>query len=722
MIGSNLKINAILMVVLVVGFSVNANAVAEIKKVGKNGYSLSNKFLSRSFTIVDKSIKTTSIDNKIAGTVITPIACDEFRLRVSDGTDKVETDRVLTAADFKVVKVGGKKLKEGTRLTFSLENKDITLTLNYDLNNDEPFMRKSLTVRSKVPLCLERIDLEAMTVDDVYQPYTTMAYGSRGKWSPGFGQPLYTSKTATFWGVEFPASRNNVKDKVMTCSYMHGFDIQKGHKSFDAVMGVGSDSKYISDTFQEYINQVRVRPLRLQVQFNSWFNFWTRVNPKGFRESVNVIHDELVTKRGNCPLSAYVIDDGWQDSTKDSDWSDMVWKVNEKFDKDFAFSHETVKNVDSHLGLWLSPQCNFNARFVVPKLKEAGFEVLKDWVSLAGPKYMDMLEERVVELTKEGVSFFKLDGTFGHLHVREFDLNGADHGVPSMPQLGVDKIGPSEHKLGQSKYDEAKDYYMTAGTKRLMQLFEKMEAVNPDIYIIISNGAYLSPWWLMHCDSVWMINAGDAAGGSDRRGELVYRDSAYYEIFKTENTQFPISSIFNHEPKKTKTGETKDVFRKYLYMNVSRGTGFIELYIIPNRLKAYDWDVLSEGLHWAYDVFPVFSRARMHGGNPKVGDVYGYTGWSKDQGYVSIHNPAETEKEYTFSLDREFGLIPNSGEFLLSSPLADSLTGLKDRYNFGDSITISLTAGEIRILNFDKIVKKWEKQKELQVRTPYVSK
>jgi hypothetical protein len=49
-------------------------------------------------------------------------------------------------------------------------------------------------------------------------------------------------------------------------------------------------------------------------------------------------------------------------------------------------------------------------------------------------------------------------------------------------------------------------------------------------------------------------------------------------------------------------------------MSLSRGTGFIEIYLKPFALQSEDWDVLSEGLHWATEVFPTFSRVRMHGG------------------------------------------------------------------------------------------------------------
>ena len=582
-------------------------------------------------------------------------------------------------------------------------------------------MRKFITISAKKPVTLERIDVDTMCFKDAEQPYQIKCIYAQGKWSPGLGQPLYTSASGTFWGIEFPAAYNYVAGYQMHCGYLWGrrLETEKPYTTYKAVCGVADDPAFNQECFFDYINRIRVRPLRLQVQYNSWFDFGGGVDSRKFCDAVAHVNSELAEKRGCKPLKAYVIDDGWQDTGKGVAWTDKAWKVNAKFDPEFKSCFDAVRQANSTLGLWLSPGCNFGARAMVPRYREAGFEALDNYMSLAGPKYMGLLQDRMVELTQSGVTYFKLDGLFGHLNTRDFELHGAKYGLPEMPQLGLDGMGTSDKKLNDAKYDELKTYYLVAGTERLIEIFTAMARANPDVYIVISNGAYLSPWWLMHIDSSWMIMAGDAAGGADRTGELVYRDGVYYEIVRTENTQFPICALFNHEPKKTKTGESKEIFRDYLYMNISRGTGFIELYLKSAVLREHDWDVLAEGLQWAQEVFPTFTRSRMHGGNPRNKEVYGYTAWVKDQGYLSIHNPSDDEREYRFTLDRAFGLIPDSGSYYLSSPMDKNLKGLGSRYSYGDTIKLKLQPREIRILNFDKTKRDWSKLKALQIRTPY---
>jgi hypothetical protein len=682
-------------------FFIGLILISSISCTSQNKYTIGNEAVSRVISIQNGKLYTSEINNKIAGKSIFPKVREEFNLRISDGTHIEGADVHLSSQDFNFVEVlQDDKSSKG----FLLENKEHQLKVQvyYVAGGDDFYIRKYLNIISAKPVTLERIDVETLSSNDIYQPYQIKQITSQGQaeWRPGLGQPLYGSESATFYGIEFPAADNYVKDKTGFCGYLWGKEINAGeaYRTYNAVLGVGDDPRYIQEEFFKYIDEVRIRPLRLQIQYNSWFDFTSDVDQEKFSSSVSKVHQELVTERKVDPLKAYVIDDGWQDVNVD--WSDKAWLVNSKFDADFSTSFGNVAQADSKLGLWLSPGCLLGGEPAVPKLKEQGFEVMGKWMSMAGPKYMQLLEDRILELTKNGVSYFKLDGVFGHLNTREFELHGNRYGIPHMPQLGTEALSPSDPLLNDPKFDELKTYYLVAGTERLMELFRKQHEVNPNVYVVISNGAYLSPWWLMYIDAVWMINAGDAAGGSNRREELVYRDGVYYDTWQRENTQFPINSVFNHEPKKVKSGESPEAFSQYLWMNLSRGTGFIELYIKTQELSETDWDVLAKGLKWAKSVFPYFKRSRMHGGNPKESEIYGYTGWNENGGYVSIHNPSDQPKTYAFKLDRTMGLVQGKANYVVSSPLKNTKAFENNEYAYGDELKIGMQPGEVKILEF----------------------
>ncbi|MCP5536884.1 MAG: hypothetical protein H7A51_11720 [Akkermansiaceae bacterium] len=673
---------------------------ATLTLAAEKSITLENKHLKRVISMAG-GIRTSEIYNKLDGKSLTPTAGYAFVIHFADGTR-------LTAKDFTIEKFTETESAQSARLKIELScaKPAIKATLEYSLDDQDFYTRKTLTLTPANDLKVKKIDLESLTLAEAWQPYTLSQITARGaaKWRPGLGQPLYTKTTGTFWGVEFPASVNTVKDGKLTCSYLVGKTLAAGktYTTHSSVLGVSDKPEFIKDAFFDYIDRTRVRPLRLQTQYNSWFDYGQGVSAAKMASSIKHISNELHTKRGVPPLKAYVIDDGWQNTG--DDWSKKAWTVNGKFDPLFKDSFAATKAAKSNLGLWLSPGCIFGGQRAIPKLKAAGHRSLDPWMSMSHPAYMRKLEERMVELTEQGVTYFKLDGVFGHLNTRNFDIPG---------------FKGSEQELNEPKYDAQKIQYLTDGSERLMKIFAAMHKANPDVYIVISNGAWLSPFWLQHIDAVWMINAGDAAGGSNRTQELTYRDGVYHDIAVKEHTQFPLHSIFNHEPKKTSSKETKDTFRRYLYMNMSRGTGFVELYIKPFILKEYDWDVLAEGLLWVHDVFPTFKRSRMHGGDPKKNDVYGYTAWLPERGYISIHNPSSGEKEYTITLDRSFGLTPGSEKstYLLSSPIEDCLKGLKKSYRHGDTITLTLKPEEIRILNFDTKNRDWSQLRALQTRT-----
>jgi hypothetical protein len=147
----------------------------------------------------------------------------------------------------------------------------------------------------------------------------------------------------------------------------------------------------------------------------------------------------------------------------------------------------------------------------------------------------------------------------------------------------------------------------------------------------------------------------------------------------------------------------------------------VELYLVVRSLTPTDYDVIAEGLKWLYRIAPALKRSRMHGGSPlgtfdsadeklslkkvdldQVAQVYGYTGWTDSQGYVSIHNPTASVKSYSFCLDRGFGLLPGSGPFTLSCPMANKHKALKRDWKYGETVTIELQPREVIVLDFDR--------------------
>ena len=672
-----------------------------------SNYQLENAFLCRQLRFTPY-LHTTGLTNKLLDRQMSVGNSPEFVLRLSDGTDKVGTDFWMTAKDFDVKGYESYKLKNsGNGVKVSLENKTrgIKVDVYYELPADKPYIHKYLTIHSDRQRTLERIDIDALYLEGSYQPYNkkNITAQASANWKPGLGQPVYNYINASYWGVEFPAATNTVTNEEIQLGYLWGKTIEPSHAytSYKSVMGVADSADFIDDAFFNYIDEIRLRPLRFRLQYNCWFDLGAKVTEQSFLETSRLIHRELVEKRGVRPLDSYVIDDGWEDVTLPNFEKDgEVWVTNHKFSHDFSTTHKELKKMHSGLGLWLSPGSFFGSRKQVQTLREKGYEALSLSMSMAGPKYMDKLEERVLKLTKQGVNYFKFDGLFGHLNIRDFELNG--RGVPMMPQLKTEGFEANDIRLNNPIYDELKTYYLVAGTERLIQMMHHQHEVNPNVYTAITNGAYLSPWWLQHTDAVWLINCGDAAGGTDRNEELVYRDGTYYDAFCIDQTKFPLNAIWNHEPKKTSTGESMDVFKDYLFMHLSRGTGFLELYLKPMVLSASDWDVLADGIKWMERIFPAFKHVKMVGGNPKDHEVYGYSGWCDNMGYISLHNPSKMKKTFSVRLDRQLGVGTGDESLHLSSPIKGDMVGLKDIWNYGDILTITLEPKEIRVLNFDK--------------------
>src|SRR5581483_8535704 len=177
---------------------------------------LENDSLARIISTEHGLLRTIQIINKCAHVTAAPDTSPEFLLRIAPDTNNSAAAVALTSSDFRVLNVvlfTNANIK-GLNVALTNIERGLGVELVYELGNDDFFMRKHLTIASSKPVILERIDVEAFALKDAYQPYQLREITSRasGRWNPGLGQPLYTSNSATFWGMEFPAADNQVKD------------------------------------------------------------------------------------------------------------------------------------------------------------------------------------------------------------------------------------------------------------------------------------------------------------------------------------------------------------------------------------------------------------------------------------------------------------------------------------------------------------------------------
>jgi hypothetical protein len=256
-------------------------------------------------------------------------------------------------------------------------------------------------------------------------------------------------------------------------------------------------------------------------------------------------------------------------------------------------------------------------------------------------------------------------------------------------------------------------YYLTASVEAWIEVFEAMRVQNPDVHINITCWTWLSPWFLMYVDSVWMNNARDqgwSGEGTDRNQQLNYRDGRIYHLLKTNRTQFPLWGLFHLDPIKQRIGyehlsrsyqtsETIDEFRNYMYMTFSRGSGLAELYLAPSIMNEEEWQVTADALKWARKNFEALNRARMIGGDPDAGEVYGYSGWTSEKGVISLRNPSSETKTLQITLDRSTGVAPGSGTFLRRIILP-SVCSEVSQYSCGDTISVTISPFEVLVWEF----------------------
>jgi hypothetical protein len=208
-------------------------------------------------------------------------------------------------------------------------------------------------------------------------------------------------------------------------------------------------------------------------------------------------------------LDAFVLDDGWD--VYQSDWQ----LRKETFPNGLKPLADTLKKMGTSLGLWMGPTGGYSFRMKrVNWMKEHGYEVVgtgRDYsmLCLGGKKYSELFRKRITGfVANDGVAYFKWDGI-------QFSI-----------------------------------YSRRAIMESVIEKCRAVRAVNPNVYLNITSGTWLSPWWVKYANQIWMqgedYGYADVPSISQRDAAMTYKDMVLYDDFKNHDWWFPVANLMTH--------------------------------------------------------------------------------------------------------------------------------------------------------------------------------
>jgi len=451
-------------------------------------------------------------------------------------------------------------------------------------------------------------------------------------------------------------SRNTAGDSVR-CSFVRNAPLKPGEdltQSF--VMGVAPAGQ-LRRGFLYYLERERAHPYRPYLHYNSWWDIaWGN---RKFTESesiqaIDYIGRELVTARG-VKVDGFLFDDGW-DNNK------TLWQFHSGFPNGFQPLNNEARKFGGGIAVWVSPFGGYGGA-KAQRLKfggEQGFETNSNGFSMSGPLYQERFKSICTEMIKSyGVNHFKFDGL----------------AAGSKATGGLMRDGDA-----------------------MLSLIRELRGIKPDLYINQTVGTWPSPFWLCHVDSTW--RGGDDDGfhgaGSLRQQWITYRDMITFENVVKRGPLYPLNSIMNcgiifaKNDARLKTADEKD-FRDEVRSFFGCGTQLQELYITPELLTAKHWDLLAESARWARARAGTLVDVHWVGGNPGLGEVYGWAAWSPKQGTLVLRNPSDKKGEISLDIEQAFELPGDAvKKYSFKSPYKDQRV-----------LVLSLEAGQIHTFKLD---------------------
>lgn len=576
------------------------------------------------------------------------------------------------------------KLEDG--LVLHLRNDDLKLAADvaWRLGDDDFFIRRVVTLRDPK----ERGHRLLRAFGRRGAIHNSSALVKKGE----YGQPVaFTVQDGgAFLGVEWPAATSSITPAgcgafKLECYEDLEMPISATGVSGSATIAAVTPQPYVRLWFDRYVEAIRVAPVKPYLLYNSWYDLRSRDyvmehltgEERDVMTSSNILRVARDFQRRFCepygiPLDAFVLDDGWD--VYESDWQ----LRGPEFPGGLRPVVDELKKMKTDLGIWFGPTGGYSYRQKrIDWMQQHGYEVTaNNMLCVGGTNYHDLLKRRNLDLIREhGVGYFKWDGV-------QFACNAEGHGHP---------IGLASRR---------------AVLDNVIDLSRTMRAANPDIYLNITSGTWLSPWWVTIANQIWMqgydYGYADVPSLTARDAAMTYRDHVLHDDFTAQDCWFPIGNLMTHGIIKgylERLGGEVDpleTFTDDVVMYFARGVSMWELYVSPNLLTDDEFKAIAETVAWAKDRFDILQHTVMIGGDPAKGEAYGYAHYLGDRGILALRNPSPRQASMTVVLDPAHGLHPAAHDLAVTRtyPWRGGLAGL---HAAGEAITLTLAPFETQV-------------------------
>lgn len=608
--------------------------------------------------------------NKLSRRTI-PITDDNFSFGI-------EGRPPLCRANFTFEKATEEAIARGRRLTLRLTNAEpgARLDVIYELGDEDFFVRRHLELMPTRPLPLREVDMWRVGFDGkcsaqeqcvpVYlQLGPEWKYTSRHQ---GFGFPVFMDDT--FWGLEYPAGYNHYEKGLMTLRHYPGRTVTDRFISKTAVLGM-AERGHVPGRFRQYLNSI-VGARTSPPLFFAW-KTWVTVNSPNESNCLALIDAfkrELFDPAG-ARLDSFALDDGW-------DRKASLWEIESGvFPHGFDPLRAALKPMQTGLGLWISPCSGYDhANWLTAN---RGYKKNNwDWLlCMSDPNYRRDMVKAVTALVKTNdVNYVKFDA-----FCAPCDAKGHDHHLPD-------------------------NYAKEANTDAYLELQAALRRTQPGVFVNITTGTWLSPWWLQYVDSLWdqvFDGWSPAIAPTPERSysQITDRDG----VFRKRCLENPWCPLEDVESLGIWTQDYRFIDEQIMTI-LGRGCRLISFYVpIPQGANAErDWRFFSSAMNWARHNEKTLLRTRMILGDPIKLEPYGYGHFLGERGILVLRNPFITPHNVEVKLDGSAGwpsaeAIQGGRQPLVAKIVYPRHQTLPSLFHYGDKLTVELSAYEMLVIH-----------------------